>query len=49
LARSSTVLLKLTRDFTLFGKPPEAVQKTPSELAQEDQARAQRALPTLIP
>jgi hypothetical protein len=46
LARSSTVLFRLTRDFTLFGKPPEAVQKTPSELAQEDLARAQQALPT---
>jgi hypothetical protein len=49
LAKASTVLFRLTRDFTLFGKPPEAVQKTPSELAQEDLARAQQALPTFIP
>ena len=49
LARSSTVLFRLTRDFTLFGKPPEVVQKTASELAQQDLARAQQALPTFIP
>jgi len=49
LARSSMIFFKLTRDFSLFGKPPEAVQKTPSELAQEDLARAQQAFPTFIP
>jgi len=49
LARSSIVTFRLSRDFTLFGKPQAVVQKTPSELAQEDQARAQQALPYLIP
>jgi hypothetical protein len=49
LARSSSILFGLTRDFTLLGKPPAAVQKTPSELAQEDLARAQQALPILTP
>ncbi len=49
LARSSTISFALVRDFNLFGKPPAAVQKTLSELAQEDLVRAQQALPTLYP
>lgn len=49
LVRSSMISFGLIRDFTLFGKPPEAVQKTPSELAHEDQMRAVQALPNLGP
>jgi hypothetical protein len=47
LARSSTILFGLARDFTLYGKPPASVAKTPSETAQEDQERAQQAFPNL--
>lgn len=49
LAKSSTVLIKLARDFTLYGKRAAAVEKTPSELAQESLARAQLAFPNSIP
>jgi hypothetical protein len=49
LARSSTILLKLSRDFTLLGKPPVAVEKTLSEIAQETQERAVQALPGASP
>lgn len=48
-ANSSTVLASLVYNFNLYGKPPEAVAKTPSELAQESIARAQQALPFLAP
>lgn len=47
LIRASAISLTLTHDFTLFGKPPTGLQKTQSELAQQDLARAQRALPTV--
>jgi hypothetical protein len=47
--RSNGVTFSLVRDFNLFGKPPQAVQKSLSDLAQEDLTRAQQALPTLIP
>jgi len=47
LVRSSAVSLTLTHDFTLFGKPPTEIQKTQSDIAQQDLGRAQRALPTV--
>ena len=47
LVNSSTISVALMRDFNLYGKPPQAVQKTQSELALEDLARAQQALPAL--
>jgi len=46
-ARANTILFRLVGDFTLFGKPPTIV-KTPSELAQEDLARAQLVFPGLL-
>lgn len=49
LVRSNDILLSLVYDFTLFGKPPESAPKTPSELAQEDLARAQQVFPGLAP
>lgn len=49
LERASTVLVSLTHDFTLYGKPPAALVKTPSELALEDLVRAQQVLPTFRP
>jgi len=49
IARSNTVTLTLTHDFTLFGKPSRAVPKTASELAREDLQRAQLVLPTITP
>ena len=49
LARSNTILFGLVRDFTLYGKPPVAVAKTLSDLAQEDLMRAQQALPGFGP
>jgi hypothetical protein len=48
-ASSNTVLVALVHNFTLYGKPPEAVVKTPSELAQESIARAQQVFPFLAP
>jgi len=48
-ASSSTVLVALSHSFTLYGKPPESVVKTPSELAQESIARAQQVFPFLAP
>jgi hypothetical protein len=48
-ASSSTVLVALAHNFTLYGKPPESVVKTPSELAQESIARAQQVFPFLAP
>jgi hypothetical protein len=49
LVRSDAISFGLVRDFNLFGKPPQPVQKTQSELAQEELTRAQQALPNLIP
>jgi hypothetical protein len=48
-ASSNTVLVALVHNFTLYGKPPESVVKTPSELAQESIARAQQVFPFLAP
>jgi hypothetical protein len=44
---ANSILFRLVGDFTLFGKPPTIV-KTPSELAQEDLARAQLVFPGLL-
>ena len=48
LTRSNDVLFRLVHDFTLFGKPPAATRKTPSELAEEDIGRAQLVFPGLV-
>jgi hypothetical protein len=45
--RANSILFRLVGDFTLFGQPPTIV-KTPSELAQEDLARAQLVFPGLL-
>jgi hypothetical protein len=42
--RANSILFRLVGDFTLFGKPPT----TPSELAQENLARAQLVFPGLL-
>lgn len=49
LVRASTISFVLTRDFTVYGKPPPEVKKTSTEEAQEVLQRAEQALPTLAP
>jgi hypothetical protein len=49
LARSNTVTLGLTYDFTVFGKPNASIEKTQSELAQQSLTRAQQILPGFRP
>ena len=49
VVRSSTILVRLSRDFSVYGKPPPEVQKTPGQAAQEIQQRAEQALPTIVP
>ena len=49
LARSNTVTLGLTYDFTVFGKPNASVEKTQSEIAQQSLTRAQQILPGFRP
>ena len=46
---SSTVLFRLTYDFTVFGKPPTEERKTPEEVAKGVQERAVLALPGVLP
>ena len=48
-AKSSTILVKLSRDFSVLGKPPPEVRKTPLEVAQDIKQRSEEALPTLVP
>ncbi len=49
LVRSNTGLVTLAYNFNLFGKPPVAVVKTPSELALEELRRAQYVFPSIAP
>ncbi len=49
LVRSNTGLVTLAYNFNLFGKPPAAVTKTPSELALEELQRAQYVFPSIAP